>query len=118
MKKKRKRESPVNLLNLVPVQNTEWEKEKEGLVVLLKPKFQNTFLKKHLLSLMKKPYYRIKLDEVGSHVWNHCDGKHTVKDVADSLYQKFGEKVEPLYDRLALFFQSLEKNRFIFYENK
>jgi hypothetical protein len=67
---------------------------------------------------MKRPYFKIKLDDVGSYIWELCDGKKTVKDVAECLQNEFGEKVEPLYDRLALFLQSLEKNHFIFFKKK
>jgi len=38
------------------------------------------------------------------------------KKARQNLKERFGEEVEPLYDRIALFLQSLEKNRFIYYE--
>lgn len=113
MKKRRLDKPQINLLELVPVKNIKWEKKEDGLIVLLKPKFKHPFFKKHVLPRMKKPYFKIKLDAVGSFVWEHCDGKKTVKEVAQRLKDEFGESAEPLYDRLALFLQSLEKNRFI-----
>ncbi|MBA7651919.1 hypothetical protein ES703_59748 [subsurface metagenome] len=66
---------------------------------------------------MKKPNFKVTLDAVGSFVWEHCDGKNTVKEVAQSLKEEFGKSAEPLYDRLALFFQSLEENRFISFKS-
>lgn len=118
-KKEEKKEEQyqVNLLQLTPVRNIKWEKQENGLIVLLKPKFKNTLLVKYVLPRLKKPYYKVKLDEVGSYVWELCDGRKTVKELAYKLQQKFGEKVEPLYDRLSLFLQSLEKNKFIRYKN-
>ena len=115
---KEKKEKSVNLLDLIPVRNIEWEKIEEGLVALLKPKFKHPFLKKHILTRLKNPFYRIKLDSVGSFVWELCDGNLTVKEIAESLKDEFGDKVEPLYDRLALFLQSLEKNHFIEFKGK
>ncbi len=115
--KKRVIDKPeINLLGLVPVKNIQWEKTEDGLVVLLKPKFQHPFFKKHLLPRLKRPYFKVKLDAVGSFVWEQCDGKQTVQEVAQNLKERFGEEVEPLHDRIALFLQSLEKNRFIYYE--
>jgi hypothetical protein len=117
--KKRGVEKPkINLLDLIPVRNIEWEKKEDGLIVLLKPKFELALLRKHILPRLKKPYFKIKLDHVGSFIWEQCDGSLRVKEVAKNLKDKFGEDVEPLYDRLALFLQSLEKNRFIFYKKE
>lgn len=85
--------------------------------MLLKPKFSHPLLAKYLLPRLKKPHYKIKLDEIGSFTWNLCDGKNTVKEIGLLLKEEFGEQVEPLYERLALFFQNLEKNRFITFKN-
>jgi len=38
-------------------------------------------------------------------------------DIGCQLKEKFGEKVEPLYERLGAFFQNLEKNKFITFKN-
>ena len=116
MKKRGVEKPEINLLDLAPVKNIRWEKTEEELVVLLKPKFQHPFLRKHLLPRLKRPYFKVKLDAVGSFVWEQCDGKRTVQEIAQNLKERFGEEVEPLYDRIALFLQNLEKNRFIYYE--
>lgn len=62
---------------------------------------------------MKNPYFRIKLDEIGSAVWEMCDGEKTVREIGECLHQRFKDKIEPVYDRLAVFLQTLERNRFI-----
>jgi len=118
VKKRGAEKSKINLLDLIPVRNIKWEKKEDGLIVLLKPKFGLAFLKKYVLPRLKKPYFKIKLDPVGSFIWEHCDGSLRVKEVAKNLKDKFGEEVEPLYDRLALFLQSLEKNHLIFYKRE
>jgi hypothetical protein len=117
--KKRGVEKPkINLLDLIPVRNIKWEKKEDGLIVLLKPKFEPALLKKYVLPRLKRPYFKIKLDHVGSFIWEHCDGSLQVKELAKSLEDKFGKEVEPLYDRLVLFLQSLEKNHLIFYKRE
>lgn len=112
MKKKAEARPQINLLELVPVRNMEW-KNVDGLVILLKPKFKNPFLARHLLPRMKSPHFKIKLDEIGSFFWENCDGQKNIKEIGELFREKFGGKVEPLYERLSLFLQSLEKNGLI-----
>lgn len=116
MKRRESKGESINLLELVPVRTISWEKTQEGLVVLLKPKFRLPFLVKHLLPHLKKPHYRIKLDSIGSFVWEQCEGDRSVKELAEGMSREFGESVEPLLDRLTFFLQNLEKNRFIYYK--
>lgn len=106
----------VNLLDLVPVRNMKWDKKDSGLIVLLKPKFTHPFFAKHILPRLKRPNYAIRLDEIGSYVWELFDGNLTVIELGERLKNKFGDKVEPLFDRLAVFLQSMEKNRFIYFK--
>ena len=113
MKNKTKELQELNLLELVPVKNTEWKETEEGLICLLKPKFRFPILKKHLLPHLKHPYYKINLDRIGSQFWESCDGVCTVEEIAKRMKNALGDEVEPLYERITLFLQSLEKNKFI-----
>jgi hypothetical protein len=113
MKKKETPRNEVNLLELVPIQNISWEKNEEGLVSLLKPKIQIPFLAKRLLHRMKRPYYKVNLDEIGSHFWEHCDGRNSIERIAALQKLKFGEKIEPVYERLGKFLKVLEHNKFV-----
>lgn len=116
MEKETKKQKIINLIELVPVRNIKWEKKENGLIVLLKPKFKHTFFKKYIPLRFKSPYYKIKLDAIGSYVWELCNGHLTVKELGQKLKYKFGDDVEPIYNRLALFLQNLEKNHFISYK--
>ena len=113
MKKKDTGLSEINLLELTPVRNIKWEKTAVGLIVLLKPKYKNPFMEKNILPHMKRPYFKVKLDEIGSHLWENCDGRRLGRDIAKLQQQKFGDKVEPLYDRISIFLKTLERHRFI-----
>jgi hypothetical protein len=113
VKSKTNKSQELNLLELVPVKNIEWKETEEGLICLLKPKFQLLFLKKHILTRIKNPYYKINLDKIGSYFWESCDGIRTVEEIAGRMKNELGDEVEPLYDRITLFLQSLEKNKFI-----
>lgn len=117
MKKRRAGPSPVNLLPLIPDRNIPSEKTADGNYILLKTKYRHPWMVKHVLPRLKSPHYKIKLDEVGSFIWKHCDGERTVQEIGEKLKENFGDNVEPLYDRLGLFFQNLEKNKLIIFKN-
>lgn len=118
MKQRTEAKEQINLLELIPVRTVKWEEGENEEVRLLKPKFKNAFLVKHLLPRLRRPHYKIKLDPVGSHFWKKCDGTTSVKTLGHLLHNEFGEEIEPLYDRLSLFLQHLERNGFIEYKNK
>jgi hypothetical protein len=116
--KNKNKESPeLNLLELIPAKNIEWEETEDGLICLLKPKFRVPILKKHLLPRLKHPYYKINLDKIGSQFWENCDGVRTVEEIAKHMKKTLGDEVEPLYERITLFLQSLEKNKFILFKS-
>jgi len=55
----------------------------------------------------------LDLDEIGSAVWEFCDGKNTVYDISLKLSKKYGQKVEPLYPRLIKYLKILKENDLI-----
>jgi hypothetical protein len=103
----------ISLLNLIPIQNTKWCTNDQQLVILLKPKFTNRWLVKHLLPRLKSPNYKISLDTIGSFVWNSIDGEKKVDQIAEELKHQFGDSVEPVYERVGLFINSLKRSQFI-----
>jgi len=60
-----------------------------------------------------KPNFHIRLDEYGTQVWLQMDGERTVEDIANRLGELYGEKVEPLHDRLEEFLHNMECNRLL-----
>ncbi len=68
--------------------------------------------------LLKKPKISyIHLDEMGSFIWPILDGEKTVFDLGISVKDNFGEKAEPLYDRLCQYIKILEGYNFIEFNN-
>ncbi|MBN1155256.1 PqqD family protein [candidate division KSB1 bacterium] len=114
--KKQEDRSQINLLDVVPVKLVDSETDGNGLTVLLKPKFKNNYIKKYLVPRMKHPNYKINLDEFGSYVWYLCDGTRNVFKIAESLREKFGDKIEPVHERLGFFIRQLEQNKLIRYK--
>jgi hypothetical protein len=84
-----------------------------NLVVLLLPKFKHPLLVRWLLPFLKNPNFKIKLDRYGSFIWTNCDGDTTVHEIAARLKLQFGDAVDPVYDRIAMFMSQLRKNEFI-----
>jgi len=93
-----------------PEWNHEWHLGENDRVVILVPKFGNHWFGRWMMSKMEKPKVRLKLDDIGSFVWQKCDGNNSVEQIARALSQQFGENVDPVYERLNLFFQNLAKS--------
>ncbi len=108
-----KKNRELNLLELVPVRNIKWKTDGQGKVIILKPKFNNPFLVKHLLPRLKRPFYKVKLDEMGSYFWKNCDGEKKMREIVKLHKEKFGRKAEPVLERISLFVKSLDRNNFI-----
>ncbi|NJE05639.1 PqqD family protein [Thermococcus sp. M36] len=94
-------------LNLVPVRNEKVELRKvEGKYYLLIPMDSKLdFLARKLHG----DYRRIELDEIGAYTWELCDGRRTVREIGKALRARFGDEVEPLYERLVTFLIELGK---------
>lgn len=90
-----------------------WEDGQNNLAVLLIPRFRAWPLAKWLQPRLKKPYIRVKLDDIGSFVWRHLDGKTTFASLAQSMRDHFSEKAEPAEDRLKKFLITLRNNKFV-----
>ncbi|MCX8009628.1 MAG: PqqD family protein [Ignavibacteria bacterium] len=103
----------VNYLDLTPFHNFNFEYDENNLVTVLVPRFTDKILSRILLPRLKSPYIKMKLDELGTETWNLIDGKRTVKQIADLLTSKFGDRVQPVYERLTTFLTQMYKQEFI-----
>lgn len=83
--------------------NIEYMIDENGIVTLLEKqdhRIQNILRK---LKFKIPIYKEIELDEYCSMIFIMLNGRNTVKEVGQSLNLKYGEKVNPLYERLLLF---------------
>jgi hypothetical protein len=106
-KKKKDEFAGMNLLELIPVRNFEYVVQDDGKVTLLIPKFRGKILGKYLQPYIKRKYYKVKLDILGSFVWNHCDGRSSVNEIVAKMKTQFGDEAEPADDRVAKFLRHL-----------
>ena len=105
------------LLQLKPARVMEWERDPEGKVILLVPKFRDPILGRLIQPrLRRRPHFHVNLDEVGTFVWEQCTGEKTVSEIVESMQSHFGERVEPAVQRLSLFLSQLASGRFIRYK--
>lgn len=101
-----------SLLDLTPFRKIEHKTEDNGLVTLLYPKFKNSKVSKFMLG-NKTPHIQMKLDEIGTASWLLIDGKKNAGRIANELSEKFGEKIQPVHDRLGKFLSLLYNNKYI-----
>jgi len=88
----------------------EYEVSEDGIVTILEKqehKVQKFFRK---LKFRIPEYKRISMDEYGSCVFLQIDGIKTVEAIGENLEAKYGDKANPLYERLLLFLNHLEVN--------
>ncbi len=63
--------------------------------------------------LFKKPKVSyIHLDEFGSFVWSEIDGEKDILKIGEAVKARFGDKAEPLYERLSQYIKTLEQYGF------
>ena len=64
--------------------------------------------------ILKKPKITyIHLDKFGSFVWSSIDGEKTIIDIGKDVEKEFGDAANPLYERLAKYFEILKSYDFI-----
>lgn len=109
-----KKKQQENYLDKVPqrAESLEWTTDENSIVTLC---IENKgFFNKIAQKFFKKPKISyVHLDELGSFVWPIIDGEKDITALGVLVKEKFGEKAEPLYPRLAKFFQILESYGFV-----
>ena len=103
-----------NYLEKIPVQkeSLNWSVDESGSVTL---EIENRGLANKLFQLiLKKPKVSfIHLDEMGNFIWPLIDGEKNVYQLGKLVKEHFGEKAEPLYERLTQYLHTLETYNFI-----
>ncbi|MBC7087627.1 MAG: PqqD family protein [Tissierellales bacterium] len=108
-----------NYLDYIPKKSSKisTKYKEEGTIQLIVPR--DSILERAVRKIFFTPdSYKIDLDEFGSFIWENIDGEKTVYQIAELLKNEFGDRAEPLYDRLIKFMVILENNKFISISNK
>jgi len=110
---RKKIDTTINYLELTPVRNYDHVVEDSGLISVLVPKFDIKWIDKIMSKIIKSRFFKAKLDEFGTETWLEMDGTKSVQTVSEHLQKKFGDKINPVNERLTKFLSELYKNNFI-----
>lgn len=105
-----------NYLERVPVRaELKWSLDDEGKATL---EIENKGLFNWIAQkIFKKPKISyVHLDEMGSYIWPLIDGEKNIIELGKDVQTQFGEKAQPLYERLATYFRILESYNFIIWK--
>src|SRR4030042_2379894 len=105
--------SEMNLLDLAPEARVFSSVDKDGLVTLQVPKFRSPAMQSILTKCRIYPYVHVRLDELGSGFWNLVDGSRNIGEIGQEMQRRFGEAVQPVYERLAVFLRQMKAHRCI-----
>lgn len=112
-----KNKKEKNFLEYTPVisEKIHWMENENGIVQL--QVCRKSFIEKVAIKLFFAPdKFIIDLDNIGSYIWKNVDGKRNIYEISLLLKEKFGEDIEPLYDRFVEYMSILKNNKFIEYK--
>jgi len=96
-----------NLYELVPLRRRPFAGQEDGTVEVLLPRYGENLLGRLLEYIFTSRPIRVHLDDIGTAVWLLCDGARSVQEIGESLREKFGDGIEPVYDRLGTFLEHM-----------
>ena len=107
-----------NLFELKPRQLRSFEELDDGTIDVILPRYGDTRIGRLLKRVLSNRPVRIHLDDIGTSVWQMCDGRRTVDEIGRSLHDRFGDRIEPVYDRLEEFLMQMKRAGLIDLENQ
>lgn len=113
-KAKKRRKAAENYLDFIPVYNEQfrWDMdENKKVIIFVENKGVFNRIAQKLLG--KPKVSQVHLEEMGNFIWPLFDGKRTVYDIGQLVREEFGEKAEPLYQRLVQYMRTLQSYGFI-----
>jgi len=99
---------PDALLDLLPLRvrtARACERDPDDRVVVLVPRYGG-WIGRILQPRLRRPFFRLRLDAVGTFVWDRCDGERSGEAIACELAAAFPELQDPRA-RVALFLRQL-----------
>ena len=110
----KKAKTSENYLDRIPMRSEKigWSSDSDGKVSL---EIENKGVFNRIAQkLFKKPRISyVHLDEMGSFVWPLIDGERDITSLGEDVKAHFGDKAEPLYPRLAKYFEILHSYGFV-----
>ena len=103
-----------NYLERIPLrkEGLNWSQDDDGNVTLeMENKGAFNRIAQKILKKPKISY--IHLDEMGSFIWPLIDGESDIIALGERVKEHFGDKAEPLYERLSKYIKILESYGFV-----
>jgi hypothetical protein len=113
---KRNKFKGINYLDLIPVRKLNHEFRDEENIDILVPKYRDKFFGKFLQPKINDKYLKANMDIHGTNTWLLIDGERNVFEISKLMKEKFGDEIEPVYDRITLFINNLYRNGFIYFK--
>lgn len=106
----------TNLLDLTPRREAYWSEADDGRVTVVRerPVIRGPRSLGRWLSYVMAPP-RVRLDDVGSFVWRRMDGATDVRRLAGMVREEYGDRVEPVPERLGQLVRTLRRERLVSY---
>lgn len=104
----------------VPVRTAaDWRPDDDGSLTVVREVAPRNRLDAALMDAFGADRRReVSLDPVGATVWRHCDGDHTVADVADAVADAHDpERVAPVEETLSHFLVQLRERDLVRFED-
>lgn len=111
--KQKKQVISENYLERKPIRaNLSWSQNDKGTVTLEQE--NKGMMNRMAQKLFGKPKITyVHLDEMGSFIWPLLDGETTILELGKRVEERFGEKANPLYERLIKYLQILKSYGFV-----
>ncbi len=98
---------------MVPVQRHPYRTREDGTVDIIIPRYGDNIIGRVLSRFLKEAPIQVHLDRIGTRTWLLCDGRKTIHEIGQHLHREFESEVEPVYERLELFFRHMDRQRLI-----
>ena len=112
-KERKKILKSANTLDLTPLKIYSDQKNDDGLITVIIPKFKNKIAVKLISARLKSDHFKIKLDKFGSAVWENINGNAKVEKIIKDVKKKFGDELEQEEERITKFIFQLYSQGFI-----
>ena len=112
-RRKKAEKKSANYLDFIPKikEGLRWEKNQKDVTIYIENKGVMNRIAQKVLN--KPKVSQIHLDEMGTFIFPLIDGTKSVYDIAQLVKEEFGEKAEPLYNRIVQYMRTLESYEFI-----
>lgn len=91
----------------------QYERLENDTIRVFMPRFGKGKIGMFLQRVLHLEDFKIDLDPIGSLVWEMSDGNRTLYEIGLQIRERFGDEVEPVFDRLAFFVRQMERGKII-----